>query len=148
MAPPAFDEVLHRGAVLYYLETKLDDPNRSQRWKYAVVVNRRLPFDPVLFFLATSNPTFYADGQYDRFILRVPAGTYRFLPAESIFDMKVVGKKALKDFRDAYNAGNCKCVGDLSVEHLAEIDVKVWGSDRISLRDIQAITGKRPTIGS
>lgn len=148
MAPPthALDKLLSRGAVLYYLETRLDDPDRSQRWKYAVVVNHRLPGDPILFFLATSNPAFYADGEYDANILRVPVGSYNFLSKESIFDMKVVGKKPAKAFQALHDDGKCRRVGELSEEHLREIDDKVWLSDLIPLRDIEAITGKKPKI--
>lgn len=143
----AFDLELRRGAVLYYLETKLDDPRRTTRWKYAVVVNLILPADPILFFRSTSNPDYYANGEYDTQILRVPIGTYAFLPKDSVFDMKSVERKPTQVFRDLYATSRCKCVGDLSEEHLREIDVKVWASDRLSLKDIEAITGKKPTIG-
>lgn len=148
MAPSAhpFDKGLRRGVVLYYLERKLDDPKRTPRWKYAVVVNSVLPGNPILYFRSTSSPTFYASGDYDTCILRVPAGTYGFLPKDSVFDMKAVEKKPLQDFRDLHAAGHCKCVGDLSAEHLREIDVKVWASALLSLRDIAAITGKKPKI--
>lgn len=148
MAPPAhpFDKELRRGVVLYYLERKLDDPKRETRWKYAAVVNFVLPSDPLLFFRSTSNPTFYAGGDYDTLILRVPAGTYGFLPRDSVFDLKMVEKKPLQAFRELHAAGQCKCVGDLTEEHLREIDVKVWASELLSFRDIEAITGKKPKI--
>jgi hypothetical protein len=141
-----FDKELRRGVVLRYLEKKLDDPNRETRWKYAVVVNFVLPGDPILYFRSTSNPTFYASGEHDRHILRVPAGTYPFLSRDSVFDMKTIEKKPLQVFRDLHSAGHCKSVGDLSAEHLREIDVKVWASERLPLRDIEAITGKKPKI--
>ena len=148
LAAHPFDKELRRGVVLYYLERKLDDPQRRTRWKYAVVVNFVLPRDPLLFFRSTSKPVFYSGGEYDRYILRVPAGTYGFLPENSIFDMKVVEKKPLQVFRDLHSADQCRCVGDLTAEHLDEIDVKVWASDLLSLRDIEAITGKKPKIES
>ncbi len=132
--------------MLYYLERKLDDPKRTTRWKYAVVVNSVLPGDPILYFRCTSNPTFYASGDYDTCILRVPTGTYGFLPRDSVFDMKVVEKKPLQVFRDLHASGACKCVGALNEEQLREIDVKVWASDRLPVRDIAAITGKKPKI--
>ena len=112
-----------------------------------MVVNFVLPANPVLFFRSTSSPDFYAGGEYDTEILRVQAGTYDFLPKDSVFDMKSVEKKPIQVFRDLYAASRCKCVGDLSEEHLMEIDVKVWASARLPLRDIQAITGRKPTIG-
>jgi hypothetical protein len=148
VAPPThpFDKELRRGVVLRYLEKKLDDPNRETRWKYAVVVNLVLPGDPILYFRSTSKPDFYASGEYDRYILRVPAGTYPFLSKDSVFDMKSVEKKPLQVFRDLHASGACKCVGALNEEHLREIDVKVWASERLSLRDIAAITGKKPKI--
>lgn len=149
MTPPVhpFDKELRRGLVLYYLERKLDDPRRETRWKYAVVANFILPADPILFFRSTSNPAFYLGGDYDTYILRVPTGNYGFLPKDSVFDMKVVARKPLQAFRDLHVAGQCKCVGNLTEEHLSEIDVKVWASDLLPLRDIEAITGKKPTIG-
>lgn len=149
MKPPVhpFDKGLYRGVVLYYLERALDDPKRATRWKYAVVVNFILPADPVHFFRSTSNPTFYAGGDYDTHILRVPAGTYAFLPKDSVFDMKSVVKKALQTFRDLHGVGQCKFAGHVTEEHLRKIDVKVGASELLSLNDIETITGRRPPIG-
>jgi hypothetical protein len=120
LATMAFDGILKRGDIIHF-KCGLDDGDgkRVYRNKFAVILNASLPEDPVLCALATSQVAFYnSTTQWDNNIIRIPAGTYSFLPKDTVISFRAIRAESLDELRKQYASKELTIVGKLSMVHV------------------------------
>ncbi len=119
-----FDGFITRGGVIRFHADDLDDPDHpGGKTKFAVILNAVCPQPEVLYVFATSKTDFYdKHQQFKAAIIRVPPGTYAFFPLATIIPFRHVHGIAIEKLRAQYAAGNLTFCGQLSVQHVTEMD--------------------------
>ena len=118
-----FDGFVHRGAIIKFLPDDLDDPKQHNQPKFAVILNAICPEPEILYIFSTSQHSFYdTHGQFEQAIIRVPGGTYSFLPKDTVFPFRNVRGIAIEKLHAQYVAGTLTVCGKLGVDHVARMD--------------------------
>jgi hypothetical protein len=138
-----FNSSYKRGAVIRYLMPDPDDPSIEDRFKYALLVNLDLQDKESFLFLATSVIV-----KLEPIRARMPNAFHEFKPGSYTW----ITKSTLVDLRKpkiyqrefllkAIQAQTLTFEGQLSNEHLREVDAKLRVSrtiERVTLRKIVA----------
>ena len=94
----------------------------SGKGKFFILLNATWPDHEVHSVLCTSQLDFFADGQLDSQILRIPAGVYPFFPKDTIVDFRRLWSVALTTLCAAQGFS---VKGELSAADLKECDHRV-----------------------
>src|SRR5258708_7400728 len=141
----AFETFCCRGAVLRFLMTDLDDPARSERNKYAIVLNVD-PSDPeVLLVLTTSNIEWFKTARdwAKNAVLSLAKGSYPWVTGETIVDLRVVRAYPASVFKSAYRTGKLTFHGQLTNTDLQLVDGKLRNSPTITGAMLKRIVRER-----
>lgn len=133
------DVVLRRGVIfLWTTYDKLDDPALAGQTKpkFVVILSGSPKDDPLIYILTTSQKAKHAGHPFPVDLQHLPAGSYDFLPADTLIDVGDAGQLEVgrEDFIALYESDAVVYKGALSEAHLAELVEKILACPRVARR--------------
>lgn len=130
----AFETFCCRGAVVRFLMTDLDDPKRSQRNKYAVVLNVDPADAEILLVLTTTSVDWFktAPKWARNAVLSLSEGSYPWVTDETVVDLRNVRTYPVAVFKTAYQGGKLTFQGQLANADLQQVDEKLRHSTTLT----------------
>jgi hypothetical protein len=128
--------------VLKIQESDLDDERYQGggvKQKYCVVLNARLPDDPIFYAHSTTRLRTYESGEWDVDILRIPAGSYSFFSEETVLNLRSIKNKRVAELRTLMDRRQLFVCGDLSEAHMRELNTKIRCSSLLSPAQISKV---------
>jgi hypothetical protein len=116
-----FEERYRRGAIIRFC-MQCDDPEREQRNKFGIVLNKDISEPDALLALTTSNVQAYASGVFDNDIMRLTVGAYPCFPKETIIVLRQVRIEPVELLKALCMAGQMTFEGGLNDEHREKMD--------------------------
>jgi hypothetical protein len=118
--------VLRSGVVFFWPGyTNLDDPAYEGRSKakFAMILRVHPATAPIVYLLTSSEKAKHASSRFRQYLLTIPAGTYDFLPLDTVRDVSSAGTKQIgyDEFKALYECGAVVYKGSLSAVHVAEL---------------------------
>jgi hypothetical protein len=131
-----FDSQLRRGQILRYKATEeLDDPERTTRFKFALVLSLDCSEEAIFVAFTTSQTRYFDENiQFQYLLLRWQAGAYEWVVVETILSLKQIHEVRRTKLRDSILASELTFEGTLTQEDLEGVDVILRRSPLISAR--------------
>jgi hypothetical protein len=128
-----FADHYRRGAVIRY-KMKCDDPTRAQRYKFGIVLNNDTSEPEALLAITTTKIGWFSSGQFENDIVRLRDGTYSWVTAETIIDLRSLRPETLEDLKLLNVRQEMTFEQELESATMAEVDRKLCASRLIELR--------------
>lgn len=117
----AFSSELRRGRIFSFLAEDLDDPNRTTRHKFAVVLSVDCSAPSIFYIFTTSKPLLNHPPQFRPHAICLPCGSYDCFNRETTIVVNNVRAIARDKMFTAFRENRLRFVGELSVAHLEQL---------------------------
>lgn len=135
-----FESSLTRGAIIRFKPEDLDDPNRPEAYKFAVILSVDCSTAEIHYVFTTSKTKHYDENpQTAGDIIRVKPGEYGYFPLETIINFREVRTVARDKLKERILAGQLTFEGSLTAAHQTRADAIVRASRLIPLKVKRAI---------
>lgn len=122
-----------RGCVLRF-NMKCDDPDRVQRFKFGIVLNKDWSEPEVLLAITTTKIEWFSSGHFDRDIVRLHPGIYPWVTSETVVDLRSIRSELVDDLKTLCERQDMSFEQELGEPTIAELDEKLRASRLIELR--------------